>query len=371
MSSRLRGQPLALPGRAQGLGLRRLTGQGMPEEATPNSRDGWCTIVGIDEAGYGPTLGPLVVSGVVFDVPVSVMKALKSPADGPDLWKLLKASICRKPSKKDPRLAIADSKALHGRSAKTAGVQLLERAALTFLSQAGASPTGLNSLLDAVSPTTRNELPGYPWYADDDIRLPVEVSTDDLSIQRNSVERDLKATGVRFRGVFSEVLLEGGYNRLVEATRNKSNVLFMLTTRIIQRIADAAPSRPLRIWVDRQGGRTTYLRPLMTAFPHAQLEEIEQSENRSSYRMTQPSAPWMVRFCVKGEEHHLPIALASVYSKYLRELCMLKFNRYWARHVADLKPTAGYYKDAQRFLADIDGHLVQAKVDRRRLIRSR
>jgi ribonuclease HII len=77
----------------------------------------------------------------------------------------------------------------------------------------------------------------------------------------------------------------------------------------------------------------------------------------------------MVRFVEKGESHHLPVALASIYSKYLRELVMRCFNRYWATHVAGLRPTGGYYADGQRFLADIEPALRAQNVERERLVR--
>ena len=48
-----------------------------------------------------------------------------------------------------------------------------------------------------------------------------------------------------------------------------------------------------------------------------------------------------------------PVAVASMLAKYLREVCMRQFNRYWAGHVPGLKPTAGYPVDAKRFYADI------------------
>ena len=59
-----------------------------------------------------------------------------------------------------------------------------------------------------------------------------------------------------------------------------------------------------------------------------------------------------IAFQAKGESH-LPTALASMASKYLRELAMHAFNDFWRGHVADLRPTAGYPVDAQRFKADI------------------
>jgi ribonuclease HII len=47
------------------------------------------------------------------------------------------------------------------------------------------------------------------------------------------------------------------------------------------------------------------------------------------------------------------VALASIVSKYLRELCMEEFNEYWRGHVPDVKRTAGYPGDSTRFLEDI------------------
>jgi len=328
------------------------------------------TIVGIDEAGYGPLLGPLVVSAVAFDVPVSIMQELKDPAAGPDLWALLRNSIAPKPGRREARLAVADSKKLHGPKGSSRGISLLERAALAFLGQDGDPPATLYALLERVAPEAIDNLRQYPWYTVSDIALPTRVTRDDLATQSNALRNDLAGTGIRFRGAWSEVLPEGHFNRLVTNTHNKAVVLFGLTVRLIQRVADDLGPRPLRVWVDRQGGRTGYRRPLMTAFEDARLEIIEESPERSSYRLTRRPAPWMVRFVQKGESHHLPIALASIYSKYLRELLMGCFNQYWSMHVKDLRPTGGYYQDGQRFLADIDEAVNRLGVQRDMLIRS-
>ncbi len=59
-----------------------------------------------------------------------------------------------------------------------------------------------------------------------------------------------------------------------------------------------------------------------------------------------------IRFAAKGESF-LPAALASMASKYLRELAMTAFNAFWIRQVPGLRPTAGYPVDALRFKADI------------------
>jgi hypothetical protein len=36
-------------------------------------------------------------------------------------------------------------------------------------------------------------------------------------------------------------------------------------------------------------------------------------------------------------------------AKYIRELAMDQFNRFWSKHVDGLKPTQGYPNDAKRF----------------------
>ena len=55
----------------------------------------------------------------------------------------------------------------------------------------------------------------------------------------------------------------------------------------------------------------------------------------------------------KAEAQCLPVAVASMLSKYLREMLMRRFNAFWKVHLPDVKPTAGYYNDGLRFLRDI------------------
>ena len=62
-----------------------------------------------------------------------------------------------------------------------------------------------------------------------------------------------------------------------------------------------------------------------------------------------------VQFRPEAEEAHLPVALASMTAKMVRELSMSRFNRYWCARMPELKPTAGYVQDARRWLEDLDG----------------
>ena len=73
---------------------------------------------------------------------------------------------------------------------------------------------------------------------------------------------------------------------------------------------------------------------------------------------------------MKGETY-LPAALASMASKYLRELAMRALNAFWCREVPNLKPTAGYPQDAKRFKAEIAEKQTELGVEDRILWRVR
>lgn len=139
----------------------------------------------------------------------------------------------------------------------------------------------------------------------------------------------------------------------------------------MQRIADAYPNHELLIRADKQGAREHYGRLLMRAFEDRRLKIIEETGEFSAYEMVGGPVRWRVSFTQSGESRHMPIALASLISKYLRELLMACFNAYWTSHVPGLKPTAGYYRDGQRFLRDLQPHLGRLRITTDRLVRQR
>lgn len=317
-------------------------------------------LLGIDEAGYGPLLGPLVVGGVLLRMP--------NESAPPDLWQRLSRSVSRAPAPRDPRLAIADSKKLfHQKS----GLDRLERAALVMLAVAGQHPRSLRELLSIVSAQSGESLDTYPWYKGYDLPLPAGVSEDAVAVQANAVRNDMSSTGVEVVNVAVEPLPEGHFNRQVSTLRNKAAVLSGLALRIAHRAVASRRGEPLWICVDRQGGRCRYAEQLMTFFEPKSLSILEESDSRSAYQIRDSAGPWRIEFAVNAETRHLPVALASIYCKYVRELLMRGLNAYFSERVGGLRATAGYYVDAQRFLRDIGPAIQSERLDLDMLVRVR
>ncbi|MHC4122640.1 MAG: hypothetical protein ACYSSI_03625 [Planctomycetota bacterium] len=78
-----------------------------------------------------------------------------------------------------------------------------------------------------------------------------------------------------------------------------------------------------------------------------------------------------LHFIVGADGKFLPVSLASMVSKYLRELLVRNINHHFTSFHAELKPTAGYWKDGLRFISDLRRYLPDVKYDSNQLIRCR
>ena len=106
-------------------------------------------------------------------------------------------------------------------------------------------------------------------------------------------------------------------------------------------------------------------------FDEWSMEIVEEKESYCHYRITRQGVTVPVIFAEKAESKAMPVALASMIAKYLRETLMNRYNLWWAKHVPGITPTAGYYNDGQRFLTDINAKRIELGIADRLLIRSR
>jgi ribonuclease HII len=316
-------------------------------------------LAGIDEAGYGPILGPLVVSASVFSIPDSLLKA--------NLWQLLKKSIADHKKHLAGRLLITDSKKAYTRAA---GIGHIQRTTLAMLRCLGTEPSDLNGLLAFLCPDCLGRLRTYPWYSDDE-PAPLAADRADVKITSEVFASDVVRNGMKLLSIQSHCLDVGHYNKLIAVVKNKASVLFSTTAALIKSIWDNSHDGNIQIIVDRQGGRSRYRRNLQRMFEHLDLTVINESEDKSSYELKNVKRKMRIHFVVKADQKYMPVCLASMVSKYVRELLVARINRYFLNHHAELKPTAGYFKDGRRFLADIKAIVPNLKYDSNLLIRCR
>ncbi len=210
----------------------------------------------------------------------------------------------------------------------------------------------------------------HPWYQGAD-SWPLPCERADLRIASSVFADDMAATGARLVHLSSYCLDAGYYNSLVERMKNKSQVLFVTTTRLLQGLMDRFRDEDLHIRIDRQGGRVHYREHLLRSFGQMELQIVEESERRSPYVLRGRSRSVHLSFEIGADERHLPVSLASMVSKYIRELLMECMNGYFAAMNPDLKPTAGYWTDGLRFLADLQRCVPDLQIDRQRFVRCR
>jgi ribonuclease HII len=318
---------------------------------------------GIDEAGYGPLLGPLCVGLGAFRIADAAGSAAR--VEAPDLWKSLARGVCRKPKDPRRRVAVADSKKL-----KSGGKQPLihlERGVLAFLS--GETPVDDAEYLARVGLSPRATR-ATPWHASA-LPLPVAATSGDVGIARNLVAGAMSDAGCALEALSVSALDAPAFNALYGELRNKAQVNMSLVFDALRTVDLLRGDEPALVAIDRQGGRADYTRELEAHVARgAAIETIHQDEERSVYRVGRPgAAPLVVAFEVGAEERHLPVALASMAAKYTRELSMRRLNAYFATRMPELLPTAGYVEDGRRYLAEVKPILARESIPEREFVR--
>jgi hypothetical protein len=367
---------------------------------------GW--LVGTDEAGYGPKLGPLVIVATVWHVPESSLDELC----GVDLYQRFKEATVRPKSKpttkqqagKTERIAVGDSKALY---ASGDPLTLLETAAIAFFE------AGTNNRACETFSKWLQELPCRDWSPPPSAKLPVDAELDQLTRATARIGREFEQTGSRLANVAAKVVYPPTFNDGCRQAGNKATFLSQTTLQLAATALAEAQAKlgeaEALILCDKHGGRGSYGALLPQAFTELrnvpewkfresalaaaghsarglfeseqlekepdlggmQVETLLESREQSRYRWRGPKAPPReIRFSAKGESE-FPTALASIYAKLLRELAMRSFNAYWSQHIEGLRPTAGYAVDADRFLKDIEAARAQLGIDHQHFVRER
>jgi ribonuclease HII len=286
-------------------------------------------VIGTDEAGYGPNLGPLVVAASAWQVAGAPGRAdgvlAAAGAAAADVW--------------------GDSKRFfHAGS----GLGPLERGALAaVIAATGNLPADARALGDALAAS------GIVAPADHaaPLALPRACTPNECTSLAAALAVRLAASGVRLVAVRCRVIHPREFNRLLDMGLNKSDILSQATLDLAASLANEAPP-PVLVWCDRHGGRKRYAAALAHAFAAPLVEVLDETPARSAYRLGAGGPE--VEFQVGGEAR-MPVAVASMTAKYVRELSMAAFNAHWSARVPGLRATAGYPVDARRWRREATG----------------
>jgi hypothetical protein len=299
-------------------------------------------IIGIDEAGYGPNLGPFVMTAVACRVPNHCYHA--------NLWNLLRPAIRRRDDDDEEGLLIDDSKLVY--SAR--GLAGLEQGvSATLWPDRLGKPFALDSLIDCLCPDDGAELRREAWYRGVGT-LPIHLTPEDITPWSSRFQAACAAADVGDWQMRSTVVCPLRFNGLLNEGEKKGYILAHALTHLLRWQRSNAPGEDdLAFFIDKHGGRNFYAAMIQHAWPDGVVFTIRESMACSVYQVRALGREVRLTFQPRADAEHLCVALASMASKYLREVLMLEFNRFWQEHLPDLKPTAGYPGDAARFFQAI------------------
>jgi hypothetical protein len=295
--------------------------------------------IGTDEAGYGPNLGPLVITVTVWDVPGDPRQF--------DFFTALRDAVSRESPRNSDRLHVADSKEVYSPGK---GIASLEKSVLALSRLLDWKPNSFRQLCEALSRSLANTTPlsCEPWYEDTDLTLPQKADAEAVESGARSLVNASESAGIRLLEVRSEIVSPERFNELCETHGNKAAALSKTTLGLIRGVWDPESTGATLIVGDKHGGRNRYDDLIDEQLDGQMVFRMGESKERSTYRVGSTE----VRFQMRAESH-LPVAVSSMFCKYVRELAMELFNQFWQKHLPDLKPTKGYPLDAKRFREEI------------------
>lgn len=296
-------------------------------------------VAGIDECGYGPILGPLIVSSSIF---------LINENPESNMWVRLQDSVGKSKKGLGNRILVCDSKKAFSQKS---GLKHLEQTTKAFLNQLHLESTPFSSILPVVSNDLTRQIKKYPWYLSlyDDYLSEIDENIND-TLTENMKQEEIKF--IDFRCCCIDVM---EFNEIVSSTKNKASIVISSMLKLIKQIIDIAvffSAKKIIVFCDRLGGRK-YYGDVLETLPNIGIDTVKEEDKTSRYLLSMDKRELDIRFEVMADDKHFPVALASMVGKYVREKILQGMCTYFAGLQPGLKSTAGYWVDGHRFLEDL------------------
>jgi len=304
-------------------------------------------VIGIDEAGYGPNLGPLVIGGSSWQI--GDEQSDHSPTEAAEQFIQLQNDI-----HDDYRLGRGppwgDSKKIFSRkSTKSETLEPLERGVFAAIQIAtNTLPETSDRLLSLLALKSPHDSERSGWKKLDEVTLPLATKVPHAIDQAEQAAKQLHTHTIQLTGLACRWIFPEMFNAALDTGMNKSDILSQASLKLAFDLRNQHPHMPAVIWCDRHGGRKRYAGVVSHCFDAARVEPLSETTQCSHYHIHDGEHPTFIHFTVGGESQ-LPVAVASMTAKYTRELAMDAFNRFWTDHIPSLQPTAGYPVDARRW----------------------
>ncbi|MFH2001726.1 MAG: hypothetical protein ABIK28_18720 [Planctomycetota bacterium] len=312
-------------------------------------------IIGMDEAGLGPKLGPLVISMNLFETERD-LQALS-------MKEIMSDVLALDAGLDSIRVRVMDSKILYR---GVHGFAFLEKTALSFWYACHQTiPPTLGAWLSGTCPEVAAHLEECPWYGPDPLRLTLpRIVHPELIVKSGIAIREvMERTETWLVSIKQKVLTAPVLNRMIDRLGLKSEAEMEALFSMLAQALDEHQSRLFQVEIDKLGGRNFYAGPITRFLQATQIHALEEGPQASTYIFPCNHSQVDIRFLCKGDSRKFHIALASIMSKYVRELFMFLLNRYWRSLLPEIRPTAGYPVDASRFLREVTPRALEAGLD--------
>jgi len=346
-------------------------------------------VLGIDEAGYGPDIGPLVVTSSLF--------RLSEKYHSEKFWDTLSEIISKKTKEFPEKVIVSDSKDIfknHPKNYLIGETTALCSYCLLYLAPLNFQEFLQNIFLDNLDLfqkrcktfskyTYRMCWGNNNFFSEDPLNSKNLDPSPFLDNLFPKLKKVIKSSGIDLIDIKSVVLCPHLYNesitkkgklffnylqfeRLIEnalkrilieniSVRDKEETVklekkYKKATRNFKKNEQKNNLNSIYVIADKLGSKKYYINYLKSGLlGDFKIKILEQNRNISSYELLN-NLEIRLSFIKEGDKTHFPIALSSVFSKYIRERFIKNINEFFATKIQDLEPTKGYAYKIEKFI---------------------